>query len=68
MTDKKPNNLTLLPGAGENDPGAELVRRADKEMKHYAKLADIEAQRKRIFYDALIENGFTPEQALALIK
>lgn len=62
------DNLTVIHGAAKPDAMAELLRKAESEMPEFHKLMAFEAKRKRVAFEAYVTAGFTPEQALTLIK
>lgn len=60
------DNLVVLPGGGhEMKEFLEDFKKSLPEMKEYLKIG---AELTRIKYKALLEEGFTPEQALELSK
>lgn len=70
MSEKKggDNNLISLPGGGNADLFAEAVRNLKKNMATHMEYIAIDAKIKRATYVALIEEGFTAEQALTIVK
>jgi hypothetical protein len=61
-------NIKVLLGGGKSDATADLLRRANAEFDNWQKMYGFEAKRKKAQYDLLIEAGFTPDQALQLVK
>lgn len=64
MTDK----IKLITGGASPDLIAELIRKAWEQMPRHAELQRVKAHAQKVQYDALIEAGFTPAQALELVK
>lgn len=60
--------ISVILGGGQPDATADLLRRARAEMDAYRQIAEINAARKIIDYEEYVKAGFTPEQALQLIK
>jgi hypothetical protein len=67
MSDEIPKIHVLL-GGGKPDATADLLRRANAEWDGHMKIMAFEAKRKKAQYELLIEAGFTPDQALHLVK
>ena len=66
MTDTP--KISVLLGRGQQDKTADLLRRANAEWDDHLKILAFEAKRKKAAYDAYIQAGFTPEQAITLVK
>lgn len=60
--------ISLIIGGGQPDKTAELLRQANAEWDDHQKILAFDAKRKKAIYDSYVEAGFTPEQALQLVK
>jgi hypothetical protein len=68
MSDK-PINLSIVLGGGQKGNATdELLAKAQAEWDNHIKIIAFDAKRKKALYDSYITAGFTPEQALQLIK
>ena len=64
MTDK----IIAITGGGQKDGMADAVRTLKKDKKNLIEYVRLVAELEKAKYDALIEQGFTPEQAIILAK
>ena len=64
----KDDKIRLLPGGGNKNEMAEFARLVKSTMPETIEHLVLMAKLSKIKYDALIEEGFTPEQALELSK
>ena len=67
MSGEDPKIHVLL-GGKKHSPADDLLKRAHAEWDDHVKLLAFEAKRKKSVYDSYIDAGFTPDQALQLVK
>jgi len=64
MSDK----LTVFPGGGKPDAMKQAVRELKSALPEFIQYQLLIAEITKAKYDALLKQGFTPEQALELSK
>jgi hypothetical protein len=67
-SDKPVVDLSLLQGGAKKDELAEAIRQARATWDLYVQAADLIAKEQKVKFDALVKHGFTPVQALQLVK
>lgn len=60
--------LNLIPGENEKNAMKEFLRTWENNLEDYLKAQTLQAKLIKSRYDALIQEGFTTEQALELCK
>lgn len=68
MSDNDKPAVTLLRGGGTKDERAEIMRKLESDWESEVKFFALLAKMKKMNFDAYIAAGFTPAQALELIK
>ncbi len=61
-------NLTMLPGGGKPNEMKEAIKQLRSAMPDLIEHMKLMAELTKAKYDTLIEQGFTPEQAIELSK
>lgn len=62
------NKLTMLPGGGKPNELKEAIKQLRSTMPELIEHMKLMAELTKAKYDALIEQGFLPEQAIELSK
>lgn len=65
---KDKNNLRSIPGLGQNNEFKDAIEQIKNNLKTHIDFITIDAQLRRVKYNQLVKEGFTPEQAIELCK
>ncbi len=57
----------LKPGESQKDIQQKALREAKEQLNHYIEVTRIVAEQLKHYYNALVEEGFTDEQALKIV-
>ena len=64
----KPTNLETIRGRKGANPIVDALNEARDNLAFYIEYTAIMAKQKKAYYDALVSEGFTEDQALVIVK